>query len=231
MKRYNPNIHHRHSVRLKTYDYAQEGLYFITICVKNHLSVFGNITKNNMELNEIGEIVCNEWLKTAELRSNVQLHNFVVMPNHFHGILEITRRGVACNALACNALACNAPTCNVPTCNVPVGNALACKTNIATNNIETNNIATMGVARNAPTDNTTTNEYMSSISPKSGEMGVIVRAFKSAVTKNIRFAGYDFEWQRNFYEHIIRDYDDYSRIANYIANNPKKWEDDCFFVV
>ena len=222
MKKYNPNIHHRHSVRLKTYDYAQEGLYFITICVKKHRTVFGNIAKNNMQLNEIGEIVCNEWLKTAELRPYVQLHNFVVMPNHFHGILEIIRRGVARNAPT---------TAN----NIAIDNAeimgVARSAPTTANNIA-NNTEIMGVARNVHTiNNFATNEYMSSISPKSGEMVTIVRAFKSAVTRNIRLAGYDFEWQRNLYEHIIRNYDDYSRIANYIANNPKSWKDDRFFVV
>jgi len=74
------------------------------------------------------------------------------------------------------------------------------------------------------------NEYMSSISPKSGEMGTIVRAFKSAVTKNIHLAGYGFEWQRNYYEHIIRDYGDFFRIGDYITNNPTRWEKDCFYV-
>ncbi|MCL2167930.1 MAG: hypothetical protein FWH59_02255 [Lentimicrobiaceae bacterium] len=71
---------------------------------------------------------------------------------------------------------------------------------------------------------------MSSISPKSGEMGTIVRAFKSAVTKNIHLAGYGFEWQRNYYEHIIRDYGDFFRIGDYITNNPTRWEKDCFYV-
>ena len=91
MNKYNPNLHHRHSVRLKNYDYAQEGFYFITICVNKHQCVFGNIANGKMCLNKIGEIVRNEWLMTAELRHNVQLHNFVVMPNHFHGILEIVQ--------------------------------------------------------------------------------------------------------------------------------------------
>jgi hypothetical protein len=60
-------------------------------------------------------------------------------------------------------------------------------------------------------------------------MGTIIRAFKSAVTKNIRLAGYDFRWQRNLYEHIIRNGADYDRIDNYIANNPVRWKKDIFF--
>jgi len=211
MNQYNPDFHHRQSVRLKNYDYAQEGLYFITICVKHHQCVFGNLIKDQMQLNEIGEIARSEWLKTADLRPYVRLHNFIVMPNHFHGILEIICRGVARNA----------PTDNH-------NNIIHCK----------------GVARNAPTDNhynneiirpyshdinIEKNEQMSLISPKSGEMGAIVRAFKSSTTRNIRLAGYDFTWQRNLYEHVIRNYADYSRIDNYIANNPEYWKKDCFF--
>jgi REP element-mobilizing transposase RayT len=89
MNKYNSNIHHRRSVRLKTYDYTQEGLYFITICVKNRRCDFGKITDGNMQLSLIGEIVRNEWLETFKLRPNLKMHNYVVMPNHFHGILEI----------------------------------------------------------------------------------------------------------------------------------------------
>jgi REP element-mobilizing transposase RayT len=70
---------------------------------------------------------------------------------------------------------------------------------------------------------------MSNISPKSGEMGTIIRAFKSAVTRNIHAAGYDFAWQRNLWEHIIRDYNDYARIDDYITNNPLRWKDDTFY--
>ena len=91
MNKYNPDIHHRRSIRLRNYDYAQ-GLYFITLCVKNRICFFGEIINGKMQLNESGEIVHNEWLKTTELRPNVQLHEFVVMPNHFHTVFEITHK-------------------------------------------------------------------------------------------------------------------------------------------
>jgi REP element-mobilizing transposase RayT len=201
MNKYNPGIHHRRSIRLRGYDYSQEGLYFVTICVQNRECIFGEIVDDEMRLNEIGEIVRFEWLKTANLRPNVHLHDFIVMPNHFHGILEIVypenadRRGVARNALTTT-------TCNAPTENIRPYSRIA--------EIEKN-------------------EYMSSISPKSHEMGTIVRAFKSAVTKNIHIVGYDFAWQRNYHEHIIRDDDNYIRIADYIAHNPENWNTDRFY--
>jgi len=75
--------------RLKNYDYSQNGAYFITICVENRAEIFGKIENNKMVLNKYGQIVYEEWLKTESLRRNVKLHEFVVMPNHFHAIIEI----------------------------------------------------------------------------------------------------------------------------------------------
>ncbi len=92
MNKYNPEIHKRHSIRLKNYDYSREGLYFITICCKNREPLFGEIVDGEMILNDIGEMANDEWMKTPTVRGNVILHHFVVMPNHFHAIVEITHR-------------------------------------------------------------------------------------------------------------------------------------------
>jgi REP element-mobilizing transposase RayT len=90
---YNPNIHHRRSIRLQGYDYSQAGLYFITICCQNRAYLFGNVINGKMKLNIAGEIAHNEWIKTTEIRNNVELGEFVVMPNHFHAIVRLTDRG------------------------------------------------------------------------------------------------------------------------------------------
>jgi hypothetical protein len=76
---YNPDIHHRRSIRLKRYDYSLAGLYFVTICVQNRPCLFGKITDNEMILNEYGRIAYNEWFKTPNIRSNIQLDVFIVM--------------------------------------------------------------------------------------------------------------------------------------------------------
>jgi putative transposase len=90
MNQYNPNIHHRRSIRLKGYDYSQAGLYFITICVQNRVCLFGDIIANGeMILNDAGMMVKNEWWKLSDRFNNIELHDYVVMPNHFHAILEI----------------------------------------------------------------------------------------------------------------------------------------------
>jgi putative transposase len=76
---------------LINWDYGSEGMYFITICTKNRVHLFGEIRNGEMQLSEIGEIVQQEWLKTPKIRPDMNLHlgEFVVMPNHFHGVLII----------------------------------------------------------------------------------------------------------------------------------------------
>ena len=79
------------SARLKNYDYAQNGAYFITIVTQQFQCFFGEIVDDKMVLNDIGEIVRNEWLKTFEMRPDMNLAKgeFVIMPNHFHAIIGI----------------------------------------------------------------------------------------------------------------------------------------------
>lgn len=79
------------SLRAKWWDYSNAGTYFITICTKDRSSFFGEIFDGKVELSEIGEIASEEWLKTTGLRSNMklELHNFIVMPDHFHALLTI----------------------------------------------------------------------------------------------------------------------------------------------
>ena len=91
--KFNPDIHHRRSIRLQNYDYSQSGLYFVTICVNYRLAVLGQIMNGKMQLNDAGMIVENTWLDLVNHVSNVKLHEFVVMPNHFHGIIEIVGAG------------------------------------------------------------------------------------------------------------------------------------------
>ncbi len=180
MKRYNPHIHHRRSIRLKGYDYSQAGLYFITICVEKRECLFGTIINGEMHLNEAGVMVKTEWLKLNERFNNIALHEFVVMPNHFHAILEI-----------------------------------------------------VGASKKiAPTDTTTEN----STEVKNKTVGDMVGAFQSIVTvqyirgvKNLGWTPFNGKlWQRNYYEHIIRNEKSYRNISNYILNNPLKWKEDKF---
>ncbi|MDR2907260.1 MAG: transposase, partial [Bacteroidales bacterium] len=120
MIKYNPNLHHRRSVRLRRYDYSQAGLYFVTICTQDRKCLFGEIINGQVRLNEYGQMAYDEWLKTPTIRPNVQLGEFVVMPDHIHGIIAITEnigfhgRGVLHTPLLENATNDIEGVCNTP---------------------------------------------------------------------------------------------------------------------
>jgi REP element-mobilizing transposase RayT len=99
--KYNPDLHHRHSIRLRGYDYANAGAYFVTICCQNRINRFGEIVNNagrgavnTMNLNGFGKIVDAEWQNLTTKYPNVNIGEYIIMPNHFHGIIEITERTV-----------------------------------------------------------------------------------------------------------------------------------------
>lgn len=92
-------MHHRRSIRLKDYDYTQNGAYFVTICTHERLYLFGDVVDGAMVANAWGEIVTEEWEQTAITRPNVESDAFVVMPNHVHGVIVITESvGAQCIA-------------------------------------------------------------------------------------------------------------------------------------
>lgn len=86
---YNPHLHHRQSIRLKGYDYTQTGAYFVTICTYQRNCLFGEIVDGEMRLNINGEIAKGSWLSITRHFPNVELDEFVIMPNHLHGIIII----------------------------------------------------------------------------------------------------------------------------------------------
>ena len=87
--KFDPEKHHRQSIRLRNYDYSQPRFYFLTICTYKRQSWFGEIKNDRMYLNQIGKIVAEEWLNTPKIRPNFQLDAWVIMPNHLHGIVII----------------------------------------------------------------------------------------------------------------------------------------------
>jgi REP element-mobilizing transposase RayT len=202
---YNPEIHKRKSIRLKGYDYSQEGLYFITLCCQNRECLFGQIHNGSMILNDAGKMIENEWLNLENRFPNIELHEFIVMPNHFHGILKIVGAALAV-----------AQSTPVRAALVDAQSTLA----VAQNEMETQTIEgqPQGIA---PTKT----------------IGDMMGAFKSITTveyirgvKNLGWKPFDGKiWQRNYYEHIIRNEQSYQNISNYIINNPAKWQDDKFY--
>ncbi len=92
--KYNPEYHHRRSIRLKGYDYSSAGAYFVTICLHEKACLFGEVNNAAMILSPIGKIVQDYWLEIPQHFENVELGAFIVMPNHLHGILNILDVGV-----------------------------------------------------------------------------------------------------------------------------------------
>uniref|UniRef100_UPI004056B6E0 transposase n=1 Tax=Candidatus Electronema sp. TaxID=2698783 RepID=UPI004056B6E0 len=96
---YNSDIHHRRSIRLRNYDYSQAGAYFVTICTQNRECLFGEIADGAMMLNEAGRIVADEWMKITQIRDEIALDEWAVMPNHFHGVVVLTETVGAVRAI------------------------------------------------------------------------------------------------------------------------------------
>ena len=98
-RQYNPYIHHRRSIRLKGYDYAQYGAYFVTVVTQRRTLLFGEVTDGKMLLNETGQSVADAWEWLATQYPYVKLDEYVVMPNHIHGIIFIDGEGGSRTAL------------------------------------------------------------------------------------------------------------------------------------
>lgn len=179
------------SARLSNWDYATAALYFITICSRNRFEYFGNVLNGRMELNELGKIAAAEWLKTFDLRPDMNLYQgeFVVMPNHFHAIIGIGENEYNTQSRR-DAMHCVSTT-----------------TATITDNHKPQNL----------------------FGPQSKNLASIVRGFKSSVTISARKINSGFAWQSRYHDHIIRNDESFQKIANYIINNPVKWQDDTFF--
>ena len=168
--KFDPAVHHRRSLRLKGYDYSQAGLYFITICVEGWHCLFGNIINEEMHLNDLGLAVEKEWLNTITIRKDeISLHEYVIMPNHFHAIVELHE---GCEN-SCHVIQHSQPQ----------------------------------------------------LRSTSKTIGAVVRGFKGAVSKTVGRS----IWQRNYYEHIIRNADSHQKIVDYIRANPSRWKKDRFY--
>jgi putative transposase len=86
---YDPDIHHRRSIRLRGYDYSQPGMYYVTICTHGKGHLFGEVVEGEMHLNEYGKMVALDWGDLPRHYPHIRLDASVVMPNHVHGIIEI----------------------------------------------------------------------------------------------------------------------------------------------
>jgi len=187
--KYHPD-HHRRSIRLKDYDYSQKGAYFVTICTLNRDCIFE-------EFPQLKSIVEKQWKIIPSQHGKVILDEYVIMPNHLHGIIGIMTTDENRAGARFEGRGKPSPY---------VGASLA------------------GALPSAGT--------LSLAAPRK-PIGDIIGAFKSLSSiewlriikaENINARG-KF-WQRNYYEHIIRDVDELNRIREYIVNNPAQWAED-----
>jgi putative transposase len=164
---YNPDRHHRRSIRLKGYDYTQAGAYFVTVCAQNRECLLGDVVDGNLVLNAAGEIVCRVWNALPTKYPGIEIDEFVVMPNHMHGIIRIHH--------ADNIAGGETPPLRKPA------------------------------------------------------LGQMVAYFKYHCAKYINqhrnTVGIPV-WQRNYYEHIIRDEKTLNNVRRYIQVNPLMWPYD-----
>ncbi len=177
--------HNRRSIRLRDYDYATPGAYFVTICASERGCLFGGVADGEIRLTREGQVAYESWVAIPDHIPLVSLDAFIIMPDHIHGILVIAGRG--------DDLACELPAGDVG----------------ARHAVPLQNVERFGhpVVSSVPT---------------------IVRSFKAATTKRInemRDTPGAAVWQRNYYEHIVRDEADLDRVRKYIAENPVRWED------
>ena len=195
---YNPIIHKRRSIRLKDYDYSSEGLYFITLCIADRKNIFGEIINGGMELNSFGKIAAEEWVKTPEIRKNISLGHFIIMPNHMHGIISIDF-SIKPKANE-NKGKFHSPSQTIGAIIRGYKGATTKRINNLIRQIKEDSRST-GELQFAPT----------------GDF-FFIQANKLRGEGSI--------WQRNYYEHIIKTERAYQNISNYILNNPSKWEAD-----
>lgn len=232
---YTPHLHHRRSIRLKGYDYSQPGLYFITICCQDRACLFGNVMDGEMKLNDAGKITDEYWMEIPKHFPNTVLHEHIVMPNHIHGIIELT-----------NVRAENIPPRQIESTSSEWAEPVGAKNfsplqspqqsppewakNISPQPIESTSPIWAKNISPKQTPQQTENISSRPVSP-SKTIGSVVRGFKIGVTKWMRqHTDIYHVWQRNYYEHIIRNEKSYLRIAEYIINNPATWKEDKLFL-
>ncbi len=179
--------HHRRSIRLPGYDYTSPGAYFVTICAHQGELLFGEVVDEHVVLNEYGHIAHEEWLASEQIRQEIELDAFVIMPNHLHGIVWIRE------------------TDDEPT--------------VGARDEGSHSVGVRGIRAHgrAPLRRP----------PRS--LGSFIAGYKSAVTARInRMGGTPGSpvWQRNYWEHIIRNDASLNEIRAYIENNPARWDDD-----
>ena len=184
--------------RLESFDYSKDGLYFVTICTKDKKHFFGEVVDRLMVLDSYGKVVKKCWRDIPKHFENVKLDNFIIMPNHFHGILRIVD-----------------PTTHV-------GNA-----DLRSYKTKQNSKRNADIYSDKTNQNSKRNADLRSLRQDRTKMHLskVIHGFKSSVTRCIRkqYGDFVFQWHKSFYDHIIRGEKSLFNIQQYIQNNPPRW--------
>ncbi len=191
------------SARLQNWDYGNDAAYFITICTKDREHFFGEIQNGIMHISPAGAIAHVLWFEIKNHAKNIELGEFIVMPNHVHGILILDGNEKMKSQI-------DAPESNDGT-----------TPNDGTTNVDGTDVRTTH-ALSLPGQQRFQNQGKNTISS-------IIGSYKSAVTKYCNRLSLPFAWQTRFHDHIIRNDESFQRISEYIKNNPSNWKDDTFF--
>ena len=208
------------STRLQTWDYSKNGAYFITICTQNREHFFGNIQNGMMQLSEIGKLAEQYWLEIPKHFPFIELGNFIVMPNHFHGILIINNFP---NSVETRFIASNNGNENNENNETRLIASNINENNENNENNETRLIASLqeNVGGFSGDKNPMLHENISKI----------IRWYKGRCSFECRKINANFAWQSRFHDHIIRNSKSFETIQNYIFENPLNWKNDKFYKI
>ncbi|OGB68901.1 MAG: hypothetical protein A2Y94_04085 [Caldithrix sp. RBG_13_44_9] len=204
--RHDPDKHHRRSIRLTGHDYSQAGVYYVTICVQDRVCLFGKINNGELKLNDAGNMVNNWWNKLPQKFTNVELDDYIIMPNHVHGIIIVGAD---------------------PVCPKDQNIINYSKINMSEGQTDPGD-------KQMDSGDQQKGEHVGSPLRKPVPLSRIIQWYKTMTTneyiRNVKQNGwFPFKkhlWQRNYYEHIIRDENDLKRIRKYIIENPLNWKSD-----
>lgn len=195
---YNPDVHHRRSIRLREYDYSSVGAYFVTFCAHGRECLFGDILDGDMRLNEAGRVAAEWWEKLPGKFPNVTLDEYVVMPNHFHGIICIVGAGSPRPMFANDDVGAGFPRPVSP---------------------ENQNLSGMTPENQGgmtpPLRKPTLGQIVGFVKYQTTKQINIMRDNPGVPV-----------WQRNYFERVIRDDAELAGIREYIHFNPSKWTED-----
>ncbi len=197
---YDPTEHHRRSIRLGGYDYSKAAPYFVTICVQDHICLFGDVVDGEMVLNNAGLMIQRWWNELEKKFPGVRLDTFRVMPNHLHGILVIMGTGMDMVA------------------NFGIG-------------LEDLDIAGADAKEGIVMSRRKGGHAGPPLQPTLGD---IIQWFKTMTTneyiRRVRESGWPrFKgklWQRDYFDHVVRNAESLDRIREYIRDNPLRWSLD-----